>query len=219
MRKFIFTLIALTSFVLAVLFSFKSIASLTGIWLTFSIFFIVLAWPEIAESISIFGNNIKLRKVEQKMNELRSLAEGNTRTLFELMQTQMRFGGVPEDEKQKIYKKLTDTLIEIGFTDNEIKDIQSRWHYWIEGDYVRRIVSPNSQINDVPVPKEKQELWYKKRQELLSKASDITPNELREVFKELDVLDTKFESLIDDFEYYKKNKEHKNLEKWKKISN
>lgn len=85
MRKFVFTLVALISFGLAIWFSFKSLPSLTGIWLTFSIFFIVLAWPEIAESISIFGNNIKLRKVEQKMDKLKSLAEGNTRTLFELM--------------------------------------------------------------------------------------------------------------------------------------
>lgn len=130
----------------------------------------------------------------------------------------MRFGGVPENEKQKIYKKLTDTLIEIGFTDAEIKEIQSRWHYWIEGDYVRRIVSPNSQINDIPVVKDKQTKWHKKRQELLSKANDVTPDDLRKVFKEFDVLNENLTSLINDLEYYKTNKKHKNLDEWKKLN-
>jgi hypothetical protein len=216
-RRILFSLASLASVSAAVYFSFvvaEPNYGMTGIWLTFSLFTFAFGWPEIAESISFLGNNIKLREVKNAINELKQLAEVNVAALLEIIQTQMRFGGVPEDKKEEVFQQTTVLLKNLGFDKNEIEGIQSRWHFWVEGDYVRALIHNN--INHPEIPKERHEEWHAKRKELQEKTNDLTPDELRDVFKIFDGDTETVKQVIDDLEYYKKHKKHKDIERWKK---
>jgi hypothetical protein len=115
-RKILFSLISLFSFLLAVTFSINYESVLAGIWLTFSLFTFMLGWPEIADSITFLGNSIKLRELKASLKDIRSVIEANTRAIFEMVQTQMRFGGVSDEQKDSIYRNLTDVLENAGFS-------------------------------------------------------------------------------------------------------
>jgi hypothetical protein len=102
MRKFLFGIISFLSLCASIYFSFfiqESSSAMTGLWLTFSLFTFAFGWPDVAESISFLGSNIKLREVRNTICELRQLAEVNSRVLLELMQCSNRAGGISEDEK------------------------------------------------------------------------------------------------------------------------
>lgn len=214
-RKLICSIVSVIAFGTAIYFSFGldvPNSTMTGMWLTFSLFVFVLGWPGVADSISFLGNNIKLREISSSLKEMRQVIEADTRAIFELVQTQMRFGGVSDDQKEVIYYNLTEVLKRAGFSGEEIENIQERWHYWIRGDYVRNILANN--IYHSHVPKEKKEEWPKKRQELRDKVDDVTPDELREAFKAFDGYTDEVKELINDFEYYRANYQHRRPEIW-----
>lgn len=218
MRKTIFTLLFLASVSAGVYFSFfvtEPNYAMTAIWLTFSLFMFALGWPEVAESISFLGSNIKLREVKNAINELKLLAEVFSKSTLELIQGGSRWGGFPEDDKWQTYESIEKMLNGFGFKKAEIQEIQSRWHYWAEGDYVRAIIWPSSQIYHNAVPTESSEIWHQKLSYISGKVDSITPEELRTIFKEVGGYTDEVKSVIDDFEYYRKHKKHHDLEKWK----
>jgi len=215
LRKSICSVVSAIAFGIAIYFSFEldvPNSTMTGIWLTFSLFVFVLGWPGVADSISFLGNNIKLREISSSLKEMRQVIEADTRAIFELVQTQMRFGGVSDDQKEVIYHNLTAVLKKAGFSKTEIEDVQERWHYWIGGDYVRDILT--NSIYHPHVPNENKEEWSKKRKELCDKTDSVTPHELREAFKAFDGYTDEVRELIDDFEYYRQNKQHRRPEVW-----
>jgi len=213
----IFFLVGAFSLFLAVKFSFDNDLKefLISAWLIISLFCFILAFPGNIKSINFLGSKMELHKAQEEISKLKLLAKANTRALFELMQTQMRFGGVPDEEKRKYYNQLTDTLKKIGFKEAEIKEIQSRWHYWVEGDYVRKIINIDSTTHPL-VKSKKQKEWNKKREELKEEINKITPDELRKIFSGFcdDDNTVRINTLIDDFEYYVNNKKHLNFENW-----
>jgi hypothetical protein len=213
-QKILFSFISLFSFLLAVEFSYESESVLPGIWLTFSLFTFLIAWPETAESITFLGNSIKLRKLKSSLEDMRHLIEANTRAIFELVQTQMRFGGVSDAQKDEIFKALTEVLEKAGFSKKEIISIQDRWHYWIKGDYVRSILHVHN-ICHPEIKGEKQEAWDKDRIEIKNKIDEVTPEELRELFKKYNAYTVSVKDLIDDFEYYIANRAHRRPDMWK----
>lgn len=215
MRKIIFSIISIASIAAAIYFSFVSNPNygMTGIWLTFSLFSFAFGWPEIAESISFLGNNIKLREVKSAINELKQLAEVNSKIILELIQCSNRFGGFKEDERISTYNTIEKMLTNLNFTQDEIRHIQSPWHYWIERDYVDAIIISNNATHP-EIPKEKHNEWIKKRGELKKIIHSITPDELCKIFQDFDAYTSKVKEAINDFEYYKKHKKHRDLDKW-----
>lgn len=190
-------------------------------WIVFlfvflSIFFSILALHERIKLVNILKGIIETRELKASLKDLRHVIEASTRAILELVQTQMRFGGVPYEEKEGIYNNLTKVLESAEFTPAEIAQIQTRWHYWVEGDYVRAIIAINN-INHPAVPKEKVEEWHKKREDLKFQINVLQPDDLRKIFQDFGAFTDEIKSLIDDFEYYKKNKQHRDVEKWKKL--
>lgn len=218
MRKIIFSIASLISVGAGVYFSFfvkEPNYAMTGIWLTFSLFTFAFGWPEIAKSISFLGNNIELREVKNAINELKQLAEVASRAILEIFQGAGRWGGFSEEEFQATYTSVEKMLVSLDFKPKEIADIQSRWHYWVEGDYARAIIFAFN-INHPEIPKEKLEEWHKKREELLERVNSLQPDDFRVTFRNFDAYTPAVQLAIDDFEYYKKNKKHKDVERWKR---
>jgi len=221
MRKFLFTLLFLASLAAGAYFSFFVTVpnyAMTGVWLTFSLFMFALGWPEVAESISFLGNNIKLREVKDAINELKLLAEVFSRATLELIQGGGRWGGFADDEKGRTYEDIEKMLNGFGFKKDEILSIQSRWHYWVEKDHVHALMH-NSNINHPEIPTARHAEWHVKRNEIYAKIESIQPNELKEVFQSLDGYTDKVKIAIEDLEYYKKNKKHRDITRWKQHEN
>ena len=105
-------------------------------------------------------------------------------------------------------------LIKLDFSLKEIRKIQSRWHYWVEGDYIRGLIN-NSNINHPEIPIENHEAWYVKRKELQENIDTLQPDDLRRAFNELGGYSEKVDSIINDQVYYKNHKVHRDREKWK----
>lgn len=216
MRKFIFTIFFIAAISAGVYFSFvvaQPNYAMTAIWLTFSLFMFALGWPEVAESISFLGSNIKLREVKNAINELKQLAEVNSKTLLELIQCSNRWGGYTDDERMKTFFEIEKLLKNLDFNEDEIKRIQGRWHYWVEGDYIRGLMH-NSNINHPEILPAKHSEWHQKRKEISEKIDHIQPNELRTIFEELGGYTDKVKQVIDDLEYYKRHKKHRDVQKW-----
>lgn len=188
---------------------------MTGVWLTFSVFMLAFGWPEVAESISFLGNNIKLREVKEAINELKPLAEIFSKSVLELMQGGSRWGGVPEEEREKTYRGIERMLKSLSFTKEEIAQIQKRWHEWIEIDYVHAIILPHSSINHPEVSEGAKKQWHSMYPALIEKGQSLSPQEIRKAFKAIECCTPKIEESVNDYEYYKKNKEHRDIERWR----
>ena len=215
-RKIILSCVSLLSLVFGAYFCFHPESPDTAtatMWLTFSILSFAFGWPEVAKSIKFFGSGVDLGEVETSLKDMRSVIEADTRALLELVQTQMRFGGIPDDMKEKIYEDLASVLSDSGFSPEEVKNIQERWHFWITGDYVRGIIVVNK-LSHPAIPSEKKEEWMEKREDLKSRINEITPQELIDVFKEFNGYNDEVKGLIEDFDYYKKNLSHKRPDIW-----
>jgi len=179
-------------------------------------FLSILGLHDRIKLVNIFKGIIETRELRANLKDLRHVIEANTRAILELVQTQMRMGGVPYEEKEKIYNNLTKILESAGFTSSEIFDVQARWHYWVEGDYVRAIVQISTTDHSA-IPEDKRTAWHTKRKELKGQINLLQPEDLRQIFREFDAYTEEIKSLIDDFEYYKKNKQHRDVENWKKL--
>lgn len=219
-RRIIFSLFAAASLYAGIHFSFvvtEPSYAMTGVWLTFSLFVFALGWPELAESISFLGSSIKLREVKAAIDELRSLAEVNSKAILDLVQGSSRWGGIPEDEKKTWYERVETLMRELGIKEDRIKAAQSRWHYYVEIDYIHNILGSN--INHPAIPKENLQVWYERRREITDARDLITPDQLRRVFREVDGYTQTVQTVIDDFEYYKKNLKHRDFDRWKSHAN
>jgi hypothetical protein len=173
-----------------------------------------LGWPEVAESISFLGSNIKLREVKDAINELKLLAEVFSRATLELIQGGGRWVGFLDDEKYRTYEDIEKMLNGFGFKEDKILSIQSRWHYWVEIDYVLALID-QSNSNHPEIPTLRHAEWQVKRNEIYAKSEKIQPNEIKEIFQILDGYTDKVKIAIEDFEYYKKNKKHRDFTRWK----
>ena len=188
---------------------------MAGMWFAFSLIAFAVGWPDVAKSIKFLGTGIDLRDINSSLKDMRKVIEADTRAILELVQTQMRIGGVPDDQKEIIYENLTSVLNDSGFSPEEIKNIQERWHFWIAGDYVRHIIFNNAIVHPV-IPSEKKEEWRIKRGDLQKRINNITPQELIDVFTEFDGYNNEVKELIKDFEFYQENKAHRRKDIWKK---
>jgi hypothetical protein len=74
----------------------------------------------------------------------------------------------------------------------------------------------NASINHPEIPKERHAEWHAKRDDIYAKIDEIQPDELRKIFEDLNRYTDKVKAAIDDLEYYKKHKKHKDIERWKK---
>ena len=215
MKKFIFSILSLGGFTFAIYFTFSSKEnfSMTAIWLAFSIIMLAFGWPAIVESISFAGAKIKLREVNNALSELKQLTKLTAMTLLNLTQGQGRWGGLNEKDKIQIFSNIREILNKFGFSKKDIIEIESKWHEWVYLDYIRKIIISNN-INHPEINKKNQQKWLEKREELIQKGNAVSPDELREVFKELEAYSKKIESQINDYEYYMKYKKHKNIDIW-----
>jgi len=134
-------------------------------------------------------------------------------TLLNLTQGQGRWGGLNENDKIQIFSNIREILNKFGFSKKDIIEIESKWHEWVYLDYIRKIIISNN-INHPEINKKNQQKWLEKREELIQKGNAVSPDELREVFKELEAYSKKIESQINDYEYYMKYKKHKNIDIW-----
>jgi len=219
MRKTIFTILSLASIAAGAYFSFgadEPSYAMTGIWLTFSLFTFSLGWPEIAESISFLGNNIKLREVKTAIDELKQLAEVFSISTLEMMQGGSRWSGLREEEKEKTYHDIEKMLKGLGFSDAEIQKIQSGWHRWVEVDYALAIILPRSSIAHPEVPKPLQEQWHKIYGEIKETIPSLTPQKIRDLFASINCCTPKIEAALKDFEYYVIHKKHRNHLNWER---
>ncbi|MDD3029247.1 MAG: hypothetical protein PHS57_03065 [Alphaproteobacteria bacterium] len=222
LRRVVFSALYVAALAAAVHFSFRiehPDYAMTGIYLTFSLFMLAFGWPELAKSISFLGSNIELREVKEAINELRPLAEVFSRSVIELMQGGSCWGGIPAEEKEKAYTSIEKMLKSLSFSKKEIEDILKRWHEWIETDYVYAIVLPHSSIDHPEVSKEKKKEWHSLYSALIEKEQTLSPDEIREAFRGIDCLSPRIETAISDYEFYKKNKKHQNIERWRQREN
>jgi|SaaInlStandDraft_5_1057022.scaffolds.fasta_scaffold01317_13 hypothetical protein len=225
LRKIIFSLTSLLSLVAAGYFSFFMDAphyAMTAIWLTFCLLSFAIGWPEIAESISFLGSSIKLRDVRKAINELKALADVNSRVVLELIQAKGRFRSFSADYEWKMYDSIEKMLKGLGFKPEKIENIQSRWHKWVEHDYIFSLIT-NSIIHS-EIPEENGKEWEAVREDIknkINKVDDISiqPDELRKKFQNVNGYTKKVKTIINDLEYYKKHKKHRSLEQWKKRNN
>lgn len=224
-RKIILSAISIAALLIAILSSFgeESSSALVGIWLTFSLFAFAISFPEAIKSISFLGGKIEPR-LEEKINELKTLAEINAKLFLDLMQGRSRLGPSSEKYMDEVYHDIEKVLRTCGSSSEEIRKIQSNWHRWVEFDYIHGILSPRSQIHH-PLVKEQKDEWVKKRKQIYDSTENaqnvdaVSPDQLRELFRKFDSYDDKIKELIDDFEYYRKNKKHRDTERWKKRHN
>lgn len=220
-RRTFFSIISIAFLAAALYFSFfidEPHYPMTAIWLTFCLFAFAIGWPEMVESISFLGSSMKLRAVKSAINELKILAKVQSEVTLELIQAKNRFSSFFGDYEQKMYDSIENMLTKFGFKSEEIKKIQLGWHNWVEHDYISNLIT--NSIDHHEIPEDKRKKWELARKDIQEKIKNINsihiqPDELRSIFKELGGYKENVKTIIDDLEYYKKNKKHRDLEQWK----
>ena len=188
MRKFFITAISLIGLLSAFYFSFwvdVPNVTMSTLWLTFSIISFVLTEQSNIESISIFGNSLKLREIKDTITELRQLSQVMASSILYLEQCQGRFMQDDEDRKLAIYNEIGNVLKEVKIPPEQIREIQEKnWHSWVQIDYVYAIIN-SVNIDHPAIPKENKQKWGKIRENIIDHIRDTKAQDLQNIFQDL----------------------------------
>ncbi|WP_338881712.1 hypothetical protein WHX56_15200 [Achromobacter veterisilvae] len=156
-----------------------------------------------------------VRQTEGAISELQMLAAQLAALGLSLIKRQGRLGGYSVPEEQRLKSDTLAVVARLGVRNEEIQSAMSEWHAVEEFDYVQSILG-NSQI---PRPISDHELakeWKDLRNFSFGSAPD--PSVLREFLKKHRLLDDDREALIQDYEFYRCNREHRRMHIWEKHS-
>ena len=183
----------------------------TMAWVALAMMFILFAFANMDRLASFSagpgGVEARLRdlvqKSEVKIEELERLAALVGRLSLSVVQRIGRLGGYDDDQKERWLQELRDILERFRVDRNEV---EAEWHEIVAGDYVRYMVG------DV--------VWYggnarELATRLRESPKDASPDDLRRLFVEQQMNSTVTEGLVEDFEYYLTNRDHRRTDIWR----
>lgn len=158
------------------------------------------------ENISIFGLNIKLRKVETLVQDLTNLLVAVAGISLENTLAPLTEEKTTYESMESSYNRITNLLKKYNLDSKKIKDIQEKyWHEKIYRVYTKKIFESADVIN---INKEYYNKWHNAFEPF------ILPDKIRTIIKNPDDISEKY---ILDYEYYYKNKTQRSLTDWNKL--
>lgn len=158
------------------------------------------------ENISIFGLNIKLRKVETLVQDLTNLLVAVAGISLENTLAPLTKEKTTYESMELSYNRITNLLKKYNLDSKKIKDIQEKyWHEKIYRVYTKKIFESADVINK---NKEYYNKWHNAFEPF------ILPDKIRAIIKNPDDTSEKY---ILDYEYYYKNKTQRSLTDWNKL--
>ncbi|WP_454669548.1 hypothetical protein [Achromobacter kerstersii] len=217
--KWFLTIIAVLS--LAAGLTLGSFGHLHVLWAAVgaALFFLVCANADRIAEVSATREGITaktrdlVRKTEGAINELQMLAAQLAALGLSLIKRQGRLGGYSVDEEQQLRTSTLEVVRRLGVADIDIRKAMSSWHAAEDFDYVQGILG-NSRL---PAPRDEKELiedWKRLRAFQFGEAP--TPTDVRSFLAKHQLLDPLRQTLVEDYEYYIRHREHRRPDVWAK---
>lgn len=155
------------------------------------------------------GLHALLIKTERTVADARAIVRLAASTTLAMVQGSGRWGGFSEEDKQRYLREAISLLKNNGFSEQEIREIRwPNWDRYVGFDY-RIAILGGSTIPDADDPEVRSE-WEALREFY----RDVSPDELRVFLEKIDALRPPHSDILDDFIYYTKNGEHRDLRRW-----
>lgn len=190
----------------------------------FTLFFILFFWSTKFEIVELLGAKFKLKELNNSINELKDLSKTMAKISLDTIKSKSRMGYGNKQKEQEFFNEINTILDNVNIPKSEKNEIfNTCWHSWNIWDYFSRIsglIRKNLTGKD--------EKWYEFDGLFREKSEHKYPENHTPIFlKEMlswakensnEQYDwTNIERYIDDFDYYIKNKEFKNFDRWKNL--
>lgn len=150
-----------------------------------------------------------IKEAESTIEELRQLAKLVSATTLSMVQRTGRFGtGFDRKEQEEIRDSLLDYLTKLKISQEEQAQSLSEWHSWVCRDYVDMIIS------SVEVPRELYDNAEIKELQSIERNSLPPPSKIEEILSKYSLMKDETRELIQDYQYYLKNKQHRRPKVW-----
>lgn len=187
----------------------------------FTLFFTLLFWSSKFEIVELLGAKFKIRELKNSINELKDLSKSISAISLEILQSRSRMRARNKIKEQEFFNEINSILDNVNVTEKEKNEIFNKyWHPWIIWDYFYKI----TELIKEGIRK-KDGSWADFDKNFREKIAYKCPENhnssfLKEISKwakeNVDEYDeSDIEQHIEEFEYYLKNKEFKNFDRWK----
>jgi hypothetical protein len=213
MKKPYFRLILVLMIVITAGVAFKS-PEIAMIFAATSVSAILLDNLENLDKLELFGLKAKLKEkiqeAEVTIEHLRSLAVSLSQPAISLI---TMHGNITKkfthDYKAALIKQINDQLRYISIPEDHIREANRLWYFQNLNDHALR-------ITEGLYPNYKEEI-----EKLLALGEDGamvgTPEQYLELLKKHNLLDNHRKELVEDFAYYRKNREYRRPELWSSL--
>lgn len=153
-----------------------------------------------------------IQRAEVTLLELQTLSKQIAGATLSLLISQGRWGGIPDDEKEKIKNSMLDVLRNIGLPDSEGERLltDSRWHLLTEYDYIHVVLGGHTVPDGVP----KETMAEYRRLRNCGPGNNPTPSELRSFLETHGLLSYEAAEWVKDYEHYLQFRRHRRPERW-----
>lgn len=151
-----------------------------------------------------------LNKAEVTIEQLQIIAKTVAGLSLSLVQRSGRFGGFSDVEQNQVYNDTLGALSKIGIQGGELAEITRDWHRVVDFDYAFFVLGGHT----VPEKFEPSAIaeWSLLRGDGFEKVA--TPAEVRAFLTKRGLLSTRMEELVQDYEYYRANRQHRRPDVW-----
>jgi hypothetical protein len=162
------------------------------------------------------GFEARMKKVieEASIRNLEKFSMTMASCIMDLVSSEGRAGGIRWQYKKQMYDNLVKRLRLLGLTDDQIKEIKenSLWDKYLLIDHVFMIREK--------IPKDKYSEITRNIDKQLFKPEIFyvgNPEDFRKLFKDNNILTNELEAIIEDLEYFIKNKKIRRPEVWREF--
>ena len=174
----------------------------------FSFMFFASKLTQFFDSINIAGLGLKMKEARDIVQDLKLIIKNLA--LLTLDETQLKLcKGKPRiNEIERNFEIIKEMLYKYNLPQQEIEILlEEHWHKWVYRNYTKLII--NCVKNDTDFQNKFHNEWHKKNEPFESLEN------LKEFIGKYHIEDEdKFKQILDDYEYYFKNKSHKSIEAW-----
>ncbi len=154
-----------------------------------------------------------VEEAKSTIKELHDLSKIMASSVLGLVKRTGRMGGYSYDDKERIKGSTLEVLQNLGVSEEEIERvvIESKWHQFVEYDFVHAILGGSS------IPKGLPEQYIPEWKELRRRGlgSSPTPEELTQLLRKSRLLTPEGTELIRDYEHYIEHRKQRRPETWK----
>lgn len=154
-----------------------------------------------------------VREARSTIKELQNLSKIMASITLGLIKRAGRYGGgYSYDEKESVKESVLNVLQQIGVSDEECERIvtESKWHKYVEFDYVHHILGGNRIPGFLPGDKLAERKNLKER----GLHNLPTPEELTKFFEQCELLSAEVKELIEDYRHYIKFRRQRRPDIW-----